>query len=124
MHRFSNKTDLSLDISAISFALNLDNSLTIVIEKTGTSNGMGFNKNQTKFYFCDSMDCTVSEFDYDKSTGDIFNRKIIFVTDFDTMGRPDGMCVDIQDNLLNRLNLIYDDVSFFLNIIQIHWQFL
>lgn len=81
------------------FRLNLDNSLTIVIEKTGTSNGMGFNKNQTKFYFCDSMDCTVSEFDYDKSTGDIFNRKIIFVTDFDTMGRPDGMCVDIQDNL-------------------------
>ena len=81
------------------FRLNIDQSLTKVIKETGTSNGMGFNKMETKFYFCDSMDCTISEFDYDKSTGDIFNRKIIFETDFDTMGRPDGMCVDIQDNL-------------------------
>ncbi len=81
------------------FRLNLDNSLTTVIKETGTSNGMGFNVSQTKFYFCDSMYCTISEFDYDKSTGNISNRKIIFQTDFNIMGRPDGMCVDIYDNI-------------------------
>ena len=81
------------------FRLNIDHSLTKVIDQTGTSNGMGFNKTETKCYFCDSMNCTVSEFDYDKLTGNIFNRKIIFETDFDKMGRPDGMCVDFQDNI-------------------------
>ncbi|MCR5654523.1 MAG: SMP-30/gluconolactonase/LRE family protein, partial [Lachnospiraceae bacterium] len=64
--------------------------------ETKLSNGMAWNKAATKFYFSDSDEKAVFVYDYDRWSGDITNRKVLFeVTD----GVPDGMCIDQNDNV-------------------------
>ena len=81
------------------YRLDPDKSLRKVIYNTGTANGMGFSKNEEKLFFSDSKKSNVSVFDYEKETGAISNRKIIFQTLRLKYGSPDGLCLDTNDNL-------------------------
>ncbi|MCR5273259.1 MAG: SMP-30/gluconolactonase/LRE family protein [Lachnospiraceae bacterium] len=63
---------------------------------TKLSNGMAWNKANDKFYFSDSDEKKVFVFDYDKTTGDITNRRTLFDIE---KGVPDGMFIDEDDNL-------------------------
>jgi len=81
------------------YRLDPDKSLRKVIYNTGTANGMGFSKNEEKLFFSDSKKSNVSIFDYEKETGKISNRKIIFQTLRSKYGSPDGLCLDTNDNL-------------------------
>lgn len=57
------------------------------------SNGLTWNEKTNKFYYIDSGDLHIKEFDYDPSTGSISNETIIFQI---SAGSPlmDGMTID------------------------------
>lgn len=75
------------------YRLDPDGTLTMLVEGVATSNGMAFSADTTRFYFTETGAATIWEFNYDRSTGDLRNRKRLV----DTMGgsgKPDGMTVD------------------------------
>jgi D-xylonolactonase len=80
------------------YRLDPDGSLTVVVEDTGTANGMGFSPDLTRMYFCDSRERTLSVFDYDRETGAISNRRILLRPE-GVEGKPDGMTVDAEGRL-------------------------
>ena len=64
--------------------------------ETKISNGMAWSSDKTKFYFSDSAEHAVFVYDYDLSSGVISNRQVLFTVE---NGVPDGMTIDIEDNL-------------------------
>ena len=77
------------------YRLDPNGNITVVIENTKTANGMGFSPDLRKMYFCDSGECTISLFDYDRDTGNLSNRRIIARPE-PHEGKPDGMTVDTE----------------------------
>lgn len=65
------------------------------MQETKLGNGLAWNKDNTKFYFNDSIEHKVFIYDYDINTGLISNRKVLSEID----GIPDGMAIDDNDNL-------------------------
>ena len=65
------------------------------MQETKLGNGLAWNKDNTKFYFSDSIEHKVFIYDYDINTGLISNRKVLAEID----GIPDGMTIDDNDNL-------------------------
>lgn len=62
------------------------------------SNGMAWSADQRKFYFTDSADRTVKEFDFDIQTANISSERVIIETP-EKMGVPDGMAIDCEGKL-------------------------
>ncbi len=60
------------------------------------SNGLGWNKNSTKFYLTDSPKRIIYVYDYDLETSKMSNKKV-FATIQEKDGYPDGLCVDEDD---------------------------
>jgi len=60
------------------------------------SNGLGWNKNSTKFYLTDSPRRIIYVYDYELKTGKLSNKKIFAKID-EKDGYPDGLCVDDED---------------------------
>lgn len=58
-------------------------------------NGLVWNKDNTKFYFVDSVLHKVYVYDYDLINGEIKNRKVLCEID----GIPDGISMDMEENL-------------------------
>ena len=77
------------------YRLDPNGDITVVLENTGTANGMGFSPDLKQMYFCDSHERTISLFDYDRETGELTNRRIIVKTEGDE-GKPDGMTIDAE----------------------------
>lgn len=77
------------------YRLELDGTLTAVLDEVGISNGMGFTPDRKQMYFTDSPTREISIFDYDQATGAITNRRV-FVRSPENEGIPDGMTVDAQ----------------------------
>ncbi len=67
----------------------------IFMQETKLGNGLAWNKDNTKFYFNDSIEHKVFIYDYDINKGLISNRKVLAEID----GIPDGMTIDDNDNL-------------------------
>ncbi|CRK88362.1 CLUMA_CG002139, isoform A [Clunio marinus] len=68
----------------------------------GVSNGLTWNKEANKFYYIDSCDLDVKEFDFDSKTGNISNERVVI--DFTVNGNrpnfvPDGMTIDTNGSL-------------------------
>ncbi|OSP55890.1 hypothetical protein BV911_05195 [Pseudoruegeria sp. SK021] len=62
------------------------------------SNGLGWNGDDTRFYFVDSALGTVFVYDFDPEAGAVSNREVFL--SFDPKdGKPDGLCVDSAGNL-------------------------
>lgn len=73
---------------------------TIAISPVNISNGMAWNKNNTKFYYIDSPSRSIYQYDFDAKNGNISNKKIIFYFHtYNISGVPDGMTIDKNDNL-------------------------
>jgi len=69
----------------------------VIIDKIGISNGIGFNSDGSKMYFIDTITKKVALYNYCLDSGDAsFERYIIEIPG---SGYPDGMCVDIDNNL-------------------------
>ncbi|MCR4717129.1 MAG: SMP-30/gluconolactonase/LRE family protein [Lachnospiraceae bacterium] len=73
-----------------------DGVVTVRQANTRLANGMAWNKAGDKFYFSDSIEKKVFVYDYDRMTGEISNRNVLFTV---TEGVPDGMCIDDNDNI-------------------------
>jgi len=83
------------------YRLDPDGAIHVMLEETGTANGMGFSNDLSKLYFNDSRKSTLSVFDYNRSTGAISNRKILLSTKREEEGSADGMIVDSEDCIWN-----------------------
>lgn len=80
------------------FCLKDKNNLEIRIENVTISNGLVWNKTNNKFFFIDSHTQEIQSFDYFIKTNDIKNKKIIHRIP-ESIGMPDGMSIDENDNL-------------------------
>jgi len=98
------------DVTAVSTAgqgslyrLNADQSLTKGADNIVLSSGIAWNADETKLFLSDSIARLVYVFDYDASTGNASNRRVLMnfeqfkpANDF---GLPDGMTADVDGHL-------------------------
>lgn len=73
-----------------------------LLENIYISNGLAWNEEKNKFYYIDSGKFNVREYDWDRSTGDISNERVVI--DLSDNGKnpgyiPDGMTIDVEGNL-------------------------
>ena len=66
--------------------------------KTKISNGLAWSSDNKKFYFSDTLQHAVFSYDFDLTSAEISNKKILF-TPTEGKGLTDGMCIDSDDNL-------------------------
>jgi D-xylonolactonase len=77
------------------YRLNLDGTLTTLLDNIDISNGLGFSPDRTLLYYSESNARTIHLFDYDVEAGDIGNRRV-FAQNSPDWGVPDGLTVDAQ----------------------------
>lgn len=74
----------------------LDKKIELLQPNTRISNGMAWDKAHKRFFFSDSLEYSVFVYDYDETSGNISNRRVLFNIE---NGVSDGMCIDSDDNL-------------------------
>ena len=72
--------------------------VTVKQADTKISNGLAWSSDRKKFYFSDTLQYAVFEYDYNLESGEISNRKVLFWPE-EGRGMTDGMCIDAEDNL-------------------------
>jgi D-xylonolactonase len=78
------------------YRLDLDKSLTVVIEDAGLSNGIGFSPDLEWMYHSDSSDNRIiTKLKYNRATGELSDRRFFFHPG-ENEGLPDGMTVDAE----------------------------
>jgi D-xylonolactonase len=77
------------------YRLDVDGTLSKLLDDVGTSNGMGFTPNRQQMYYTDSRKREIYLFDYDQASGALTNQRL-FVRVPDGEGVPDGMTVDAE----------------------------
>ena len=80
------------------YRLNLEGTITKLLEGIGCSNGMGFTPDHKFLYYTDSTARKVYRFTYITATGELKRQRAFVVTE-EGGGVPDGMTVDSQGNL-------------------------
>lgn len=80
------------------YRLDTDRTATVVIEDVDIPNGMGFTRNLEMFYFTESEAHRIYAFEYDRDTGELFDRRTFRETPTDD-GTPDGLTVDEADHI-------------------------
>lgn len=80
------------------FRLDLDGSLTSVLDDVLCSNGMAFSRDNRHLFHTDSLRRTITRFDYDIASGSIANPTPWIITHV-ADGLPDGLTIDAEGNL-------------------------
>jgi sugar lactone lactonase YvrE len=80
------------------YRLELDGSVTRVLEGVGISNGLAWSTDDRTLYYIDSAKGTVDAFDYESETGACTRRREL-VTIPASQGVPDGMAIDVEGYL-------------------------
>lgn len=80
------------------YRLDLDGSITPVLEDIDISNGIGFTPDRTQMYYTETRSRKIYIFDYDQETGALTNRRV-FVETPDDGSVPDGMTVDSEGHV-------------------------
>lgn len=80
------------------YRLELDGTVTEVLEEVALPNGLGFTPDREQLYFTESQAHSIYRFDYDESDGSITNREV-FVDVSDEEGVPDGMTVNADGDV-------------------------
>ena len=75
------------------YRLDVDGTVTMVLDGIECSNGLGFTPDRRQMYYTDSGKGEIYLFDYDVSTGVLSNRRLFFRLPKEK-GCPDGMTVD------------------------------
>ncbi|XP_055844172.1 regucalcin-like [Episyrphus balteatus] len=83
------KSDFDLRTGHL-FKLLKPNSYEVMLSNLGIANGLVWNEKGDKFYFVDSQDYNVKQYDYNTKTGEISNAIVIS----NTTSLPDGMTID------------------------------
>ncbi|CAH0558159.1 unnamed protein product [Brassicogethes aeneus] len=73
----------------------------VVISPVNVSNGLAWNKANDKFYYINFPARKIFAYDFNLEKGEISNQKVVFdLEDHKQLsGKPDGMTIDIEDNL-------------------------
>jgi D-xylonolactonase len=77
------------------YRLELDGSLTLILDGVDVPNGMAFTPDRKQFYFTDSPKREIYQFDYDLKSGNLSNQRVHIATP-EGEGVPDGMTVDAE----------------------------
>lgn len=80
------------------YRLDADGSVTKMIDKVTTSNGIVWSQDHTKMYYIDTPRRKVMAWDYELETGNISNPQTA-VGIPQNMGYPDGMTIDTEGNV-------------------------
>ena len=80
------------------YRVDLDGRATNLFRESPTPNGMGFTPDLSGFYYTCSKSKRIFKFDYDRASGEISNRRLLYEATEDE-GTPDGMTVDAEGNL-------------------------
>ena len=77
------------------YRLDLDRSVTKILDGIQCSNGMAFSLDRRQMYYADSFAFEIYLFDYDMSTGYLTNQRL-FVKAREQDGFPDGITIDAE----------------------------
>jgi D-xylonolactonase len=77
------------------YRLDLDGSLTVMLEGIQCSNGMAFSLDRRQMYYTDSFAREIYIFDFDLATGSLKNQRS-FVKSNEADGFPDGLTLDAE----------------------------
>jgi len=77
------------------YRLDQCGTLTKLFSGTGCSNGMGFSLDTSTFYWTCSTTRQIFQFDYDRSTGELGDRRLFYRAS-PGEGIPDGLAVDAE----------------------------
>lgn len=80
------------------YRVERDLQITCLFRGTGVANGMAFSPDLRTFYWTDSTHRQIFAFDYDRATGDLSNRRLVYQATEDE-GIPDGLTVDSAGHL-------------------------
>jgi len=69
-----------------------------VVRGVRGTNGMTFSMDEKLFYYTDSMERTITRYEYDASTGEIANPRAFYRGD-ESQGEPDGITLDTEDHV-------------------------
>ncbi|KAF2895407.1 hypothetical protein ILUMI_10767 [Ignelater luminosus] len=84
----------------ILYSIDKDRQVKSHVSKVSMSNGLAWNASLKKFYYIDSVEKRVDEFDFDAESGTIKNRKPLFTLEKHNInGLPDGQTIDADGNL-------------------------
>lgn len=75
------------------YRVDLDGTITKLFAGTGCSNGMDFSPDGKFFYWTCTTTRRIFQFDYDRASGVISNRKVFYQT-VEGEGIPDGLTID------------------------------
>lgn len=79
------------------YRLDVDGTLTEVVDGVGVSNGLGFTPDRRGMYYTDTTQHVIYLYDYDAATGALSNRRdFVRVPQVEGEGHPDGMTVDAE----------------------------
>lgn len=79
-----------------------DGSLHVMETGLTISNGLGWSPDQSRFYLTDSAQHKIYVYDYEASTGNVGNRRVLIDLGDET-AEPDGLAIDSQGNLWSAL---------------------
>jgi sugar lactone lactonase YvrE len=94
----SNAIDFTAGVGKV-HRLNLDGSVTTVIEGLTLPNGLGWSPDNQYFYLIDTFARALYKYDFDLDSGEISNKSLL-VEFKDDGSYPDGMCVASDGTLL------------------------
>lgn len=78
------------------YRLDVDGTITQIVDGIGTSNGMGFTLDRQQMYHTDTRGPAIYLYDYAQETGEISNQRTFVQVAGGEVGRPDGMTVDAE----------------------------
>lgn len=80
------------------FMMNNDGEVSVKLDGITISNGIVWSSDKQKMYYIDTPTRKVMEYAYDNETGEISEPRVA-VEVADTLGSPDGMAIDSDNNL-------------------------
>ncbi len=95
--RFWAGTMTETDATSSLYRLDPDLSLHTMLNGITISNGIGWNRENTRLYFTDTNERTVWLYDFDLPTGSITNKRPFLQVE--GTGLPDGLAVDMEGNV-------------------------
>ncbi|WP_309400742.1 SMP-30/gluconolactonase/LRE family protein [Cerasicoccus maritimus] len=86
-------------VGAALYSLSADGaSCEKILGEVCNSNGLAWTKDRTTFYYINTPSRQIWKFDYCLETGAISNKEVVIDIPPED-GKPDGMCIDADDNL-------------------------
>lgn len=93
MSMTANQPDREFEVTGSFYRMNHDGSIEKQFGGVGISNGVVWNRDETRMYYVDSTSQCVFSFDFDADHGVLSNRKVAVRID-PSEGVPDGMSID------------------------------